>query len=52
MHKVNEQIIHTETVYYDNDGNEVARVEQFDAHLYDDSGPLDVSKEEIEDYYT
>lgn len=49
--KTIEQYIHTETVIWDENGNEVAREEnQFDASWYDTYSTEEISDEEAEEY--
>lgn len=49
-HKIAQQILYTEIVYYNDDGNEVARERQHDDHLWDDNGPEELTDTEREDY--
>jgi hypothetical protein len=45
-----ETLQYTEVVYYNNDGNEVARERNYDDTLWDESGPHDLTDQEREDY--
>ena len=48
-HKIIETRQYTEIVYYGDDGEEVARVQQ-DDHLYDSGSPEELTDEEREDW--
>lgn len=50
-YKIIEQRQYTEVVYYDGDGEEVARDTLLDDHLYDASGQHPVTPDELEDFY-
>lgn len=49
-YKIREKIQYSEDVYYDGDGEEVARVRIHDDAVYDESNPVDLTDQEIEDY--
>ena len=49
-HKIVETRQYTEVVYYDDNGDEVARDHQNDDHLYDDAPPVELTEEEREDW--
>lgn len=46
-----EQYISTETVVYDEDGNEVHRQENFDGYWYDTQDSYEITDEEYEEEY-
>lgn len=50
-YKVVETMKYTETVYYDADGEEVARERNHDDWTHDSTSPEPVTEEELEDYY-
>lgn len=41
---------YTERVFFDSDGNEIARERLNDDHWYDAAGTRDMTEEELEDY--
>lgn len=49
-HKIENTMQYTEVVYYDDDGNEVARDRLYDDGLYDSSRPVELSEEERKEY--
>lgn len=49
-HKVTNTMTYTEVVYYDDDGNEVARDRQFDDTLHDEGKPEPLTDTEREDF--
>jgi hypothetical protein len=49
-HKIREQRMHSEIVYYDDEGAEVGREEVFDDHLYDTDPPEELTDDEREDW--
>ena len=50
-YKVNEQRMYSETVYYDADGNEVARETWLDDDLWDEGGHESLTEFDVENYY-
>lgn len=48
-HKIREIYQYSEDVYYDDDGNEVARERQYDDYLYDTTPAEELTEEERED---
>lgn len=49
-HKTRHTMQYTEVVYYDDDGNEVARERLHDDHTYDEGSPEELTDEEREDW--
>lgn len=49
-HKIREIRQYSEMVYYDDDGNEVARERVYDDHLYDTEAREELTDQEREDY--
>jgi hypothetical protein len=49
-HKVTERYLHSEVVYFDDDGNEVARERIHDDSLWDVGGPEELTDAERDDY--
>lgn len=49
-HKVVETLTYTEVVYYDDNGNEVARERNYDDSLYDESDNQELTEQERADY--
>jgi len=49
-HKTVEKYTYTETVYYDPEGNELGRHENYDTSWYDTVSEDDMTEEEIEDW--
>ena len=47
---VKEQYIYTESVVYDEDGNEVARFRNCDDYWYDTESSEEITPDELEDY--
>ena len=47
---VKEQYIYTESVVYDEDGNEVARFRNHDDYWYDTESSEEITPDELEDY--
>lgn len=50
-YKIEAQIMYTETTFYDGAGNEIASERMFDDHLWDDSGPLPLTQDDMENYF-
>lgn len=49
-HKIREQRMYSEDVYYNDDGKEVARDKIDDDHLWDTEMPQELTDEEREDW--